>query len=517
MAEVADVAIRARLDDFERDMRKIPGISEKEIRSASRAMAKAWKLPEPDAGRVFEKRLQGLKQGASVFIGGAANDMEDLATGFGALGAAAAPVALGLAGVAAAAGGIVAGGALAGWLYSAADATGELKDEQDALSAAMLDLKTDVGDYVLPLFEGFIKVAIISTLAAKDFAASLLDGFDSVGRWYAALSPLAKGMVDAADGGFSRAAAAMVKLNEGGSDGLEIFGSYNDRANELIGSVGKVAEKQGKAATETARHTTATREHTTALEHEIAALMARDEWMEKAVELDAREATLDDELTQQIIGNMRDIEVAQGAQRDTAAAAKEELSNTRDAWASFADAGLGAVGTVGDALLDLPGLSRGAATAIAATQKAAAVAGITVNALVAGSRAWADLGPIAGPIAAAAIGISAAGSIAAVGATQSSFHVGGMIGGGGGMAPDEVGVRARRGEAVMTAGAVAQLGGPAGVSALNSGRPAPMQIRVQQVYQHRGFGEFVSDELRMRSSPLGRAVRGKAKAGRSSG
>jgi hypothetical protein len=144
-----------------------------------------------------------------------------------------------------------------------------------------------------------------------------------------------------------------------------------------------------------------------------------------------------------------------------------------------------------------------------AVSKAAAVAQIAIQAAVAIMRALAELGPIAGGFAAAGVGATAAVQTAKVLSTpMPEFPFGGMINpdalrGALRLSPDHGLVSAEPGEAVMNRGAVNRMGGPAAVEAMNRGQvstsPGPMVI--QQVYGHRVFDTFISDNLK-KGGPL---------------
>jgi len=140
-------------------------------------------------------------------------------------------------------------------------------------------------------------------------------------------------------------------------------------------------------------------------------------------------------------------------------------------------------------------------------QKAAAIAQITIDAAVAAIKAYATLGPIGGPVAAAAIA-GIAGLQAGIVASQDAptYHVGGMIGSAG-TAPDEVGITARRGEGVLTRQGVSAIGGPEALDAANNGAGSSGALTVVHQYKHRPFNAMIIDNLGMAGSPLRRAIR----------
>jgi hypothetical protein len=103
--------------------------------------------------------------------------------------------------------------------------------------------------------------------------------------------------------------------------------------------------------------------------------------------------------------------------------------------------------------------------------KALAIAQATIDALAAAARAGRDYPfPLSLGVAASAYATGAA-RVATIAATEPSFHVGGMVSDPP-TAPDEVRAKLTRGEGVLTARGVANVGGPDGVAKLNRGAPA---------------------------------------------
>lgn len=132
--------------------------------------------------------------------------------------------------------------------------------------------------------------------------------------------------------------------------------------------------------------------------------------------------------------------------------------------------------------------------------QAAALVQIAVNTALAVSKASSQTGVLA---AAAIPGIVALGAAqAAVVASQAppKFHSGGMI------APDERTITAQTGEGVLSRSGVSAAGGAEGVHALNSGKGG-QTIIVQQVWKHKIFDEFITENLRRTGSPLASAIR----------
>lgn len=109
-----------------------------------------------------------------------------------------------------------------------------------------------------------------------------------------------------------------------------------------------------------------------------------------------------------------------------------------------------------------------------------------------------------------AAGLAAAGGavqVATIAAARPSFHSGGMAD----FSPDEASAVIRRGEAVLSPQGRRALGDDT-IRAANAGMGSGQTIMVQQVYRHRVFDSFVSDNLRTRG-PLARALGAGGRAG----
>jgi len=152
-----------------------------------------------------------------------------------------------------------------------------------------------------------------------------------------------------------------------------------------------------------------------------------------------------------------------------------------------------------------------AAMASFVISRASAIAQITMATAKAIMESLTILPPF-GPIQAAAVGVTGAVQLATVMSTPPpTFHTGGGIGSSG-VAPDEVTIRAKSGEGVLSAQGMAAIGGRAGLNGLNRGGSGPELVVVQK-YQHRAFGSFIQDDVRMVNSPLRRAIKGQKKVG----
>jgi hypothetical protein len=223
------------------------------------------------------------------------------------------------------------------------------------------------------------------------------------------------------------------------------------------------------------------------------------------------------------IVDRRQAEAAAAAEREAEIQARvdAEIAATeqaRDAWQKAHDAEMASIAAEKaarqDYALTLASSQAGAVASIASEYerlyglyKTAAITQITIDAAVAAMKAYATLGPIGGPIAAAAIGGIAAIQAGVVASQDTpQFHVGGLIGAGGN-APDEVGITARRGEGVLTRQGVEAIGGTAALDAANRGTGTPETIRIDHVYKARSFGVVFSDSYGMAGSPVRQAIR----------
>jgi hypothetical protein len=131
--------------------------------------------------------------------------------------------------------------------------------------------------------------------------------------------------------------------------------------------------------------------------------------------------------------------------------------------------------------------------------QAAGIVQVTINTIVAASKAMAELGPIAGAISAAAIGVSGAAQVAAIaGQSPPKFHAGGILAPDELYAPRPVITRNEIG-GVLTSRGTAALGGPAGVASANRGEsPSGPQV-VQLRFRHRILDEVLVDYARRRT------------------
>ena len=149
--------------------------------------------------------------------------------------------------------------------------------------------------------------------------------------------------------------------------------------------------------------------------------------------------------------------------------------------------------------------------------QAAALIQIAINTAVAITAALAQLGPVAGGIAAAGIAVTGGVQAAAVGGqSPPEFPGGGVIEGDllqtSGMSSDHGLVGAQKGESVLNKAATSRLGRD-GVDALNRGGGGGGWPTIgQMVYKHRIFDSFVRDNL-AKGGPLADAIQGRRRVG----
>jgi hypothetical protein len=153
--------------------------------------------------------------------------------------------------------------------------------------------------------------------------------------------------------------------------------------------------------------------------------------------------------------------------------------------------------------------TRAAARKAFLIDKAAKMASAAAATALAVVQALSSAPPPFNYIAAGAVGAAGLVQQGVIMAQQPTFHAGGFV--GGGMAPDEQQATVRRGEAVLSPVGRRAMGDDT-IRAANAGMGSGQTIMVQQVYRHRVFDSFVSDNLRTRG-PLSRALGAGARAG----
>jgi hypothetical protein len=155
--------------------------------------------------------------------------------------------------------------------------------------------------------------------------------------------------------------------------------------------------------------------------------------------------------------------------------------------------------------------TRAAARKAFLIDKAAKMASAAAATALAVVQALASAPPPYNYIAAGAVGAAGLVQQGVIMAQQPTFHAGGLI---GTMAPDEQQATVRRGEAVLSPAGRRAMGDDT-IRAANAGMSSGQTIVVQQVYRHRVFDSFVTDNLRTRG-PLARALGAGARVGQRS-
>lgn len=169
------------------------------------------------------------------------------------------------------------------------------------------------------------------------------------------------------------------------------------------------------------------------------------------------------------IAKMRKVEAARAALSDSLTAANQR---DQDAIVGAFDSSLGAISSLaGEAASKTAESNAEVSKRWFAFSQASAISQALINGALAVTKSFAELGPIAGAVAAGAVGITTGAQIAQIAAQDPpSFHVGGVISGVRDLAPDETYVRARRGEGFLTPRGVEAAGGSQGIRAMNQGR-----------------------------------------------
>lgn len=502
----------------------IEGVSEKSAKRATAAVLKEMQSAAKEAekttaaaAKAAETATNDVKKGATVLLGGVVGDIEDVVGALGAMG----PAAVAASGAVA----VMAGGLAALWaeykvvgmLYEFADATGKLKDEQKALSVAIDSTKQAIGDRFVPVFEGAIIGVTAGVLAIRDFTLRALDAASATITWYKTLPTFAKALIGNVAPALQQA-DAIDKLSEGLRTGTIDAGGYVAQARSLVG---------GLAAVEAvSKRTTAAVHETTAAKNEAAnAAKAAAEWEEQYAYEQAKNAA-NWIAQQQAINRANDApeldrqrRLAWLAEYDKKAAqlAIDEQARAQAVALAQQQAALQTASQWGSTIQSLGGLfeqlsaiiignaedgseaQKKAALVAFRVNQAASIAAIAINTAVAIVKALAEMGPVAGGLAAIGIGATGLAQAAAVAATPPpTFHVGGVVGepgrvsSSGPNAPDEVMVRARRGERVV----------PRGQDA------APAPVIVMQ-YNHRLFDLAEGDRAKRASPYRSLAMHGK--------
>ena len=437
-----------------------------------------------------------------------------------ALGPAGLAAAGAVGGVTLAFGALYAEYRIVGMLYDAAAATGELNDEQAALDAAMRQVSETWGRALAPTFEGLMIGVVAGALALDDLTRKFIDVAKASLTWYRGLGTIGKAAIDATIGPMFKQLDSLDKLSSGLSDGSVSLGGYADRARGLISVQGSLAQAHDKTTKATQRKTQADKAaaETTKAAAEAADQAAYEE-LKNAENWIAKQRALEEANTKEARQNAAKLEwlaeydkkaaeLATAEQQhaaELAAAQKAAAEQTVANWTSALDSLSSGFDAITQLIVqsaeDGTDAQKKAALVAYRVNQTAAIASILINTSVAIVKALAELGPVAGGIATAGIVLTSAAQVAAVAATPPpTFHTGGMVGQPGRVgssdpnAPDEVMIRARRGEQVS----------PRNQGQSDGGAP----VIIMQ-YNHRLFDMAEGDRARRASPYRALAMSGK--------
>jgi len=121
-------------------------------------------------------------------------------------------------------------------------------------------------------------------------------------------------------------------------------------------------------------------------------------------------------------------------------------------------------------------------------RKGIALSEIAINTAIGITRALALEGAL-GFVAAGAIGAAGAAQAVLVASEEPKFHMGGLVGSGSPLAPDERRITAQTGEAVLSTSAVRRLGGSEGIQAIERGQTSSPIVVVTNPFKH--YDRFV--------------------------
>lgn len=449
----------AKIERLQAELAKIPGATDKAALAAAQRLEARMDKASRHAGKAVDNNIGGaLKRiAAGSGYGDIAEKLSNLGQGVSALGAGSVVAAAGIGAIAAAGVG----------LYAATAATGVLADENARLRREVDDLVYSVGTLMPGAFESGTSAladlvaamgpAVTGMRALINIGGELTDEFTTQGaitiglltsalsgnaeeaqRW-AGIYNSSRGYVGAIEAG----TAATVEAEKA----LRIL-----RYNQTQWSGPKLkAEGGAGGAAKKAPRVVAAREHTTALGEEIAALQKRDEWAEKALELDQMEAAALAELTVQMGTNAEAIEEA-GVLRASEAMARAEIIDglrherdlrienreiARDAALSEIGQAARVAGAIGKMIEDRAGRNKKAALVGFRIQQGAAAAEVALSTIAAVIEAAPN--PIAMALAGAAGGLATAAVFAT---PPPKFHQGGQA--------DEGVAIVRQGERVLS-------------------------------------------------------------------
>jgi hypothetical protein len=608
--ETVQISIRARMNEFEQEMKKIPGVTEKEAKKMVQALGQQLARTEKAAKKAFEEtRGHGAsafkeigEAGDRVFseLGGVFGDIGGALSTFIESGAKAGGALGGVAGGATLAAGAIAGatlavGFLAGEMISFVDGADEAVERLHEISGiqplsgetlASLDewnqgqlaaeaggkrlhavlageLAQAFGD--LPVLISAVTNALADGVEAAGAFTDKIDDVQSTARKTLAVMTLGTTELIAWATGFDQATEAAREHVDAVDEVGESVKEARDFAREAAIALGLLVDEEQEAADAKERASRAklaaadaeraaaadaadreavltrmTNEHIAATEllqqitesanasalsqtgKLIAAHEAKNEKIREALEItgdvaaaQAAQAAVDEELERELLARREELR-AEHLERLKKAEAQthEEIGEIAlDSFNRTASAFGDVVGLMIKQGEDLTEAEKARALFLFDLQKTAALTQIAVNTAVAITKALAELGPIAGPIAA-----TGAAQAAVVMAQQPpEFPSGGMVTaehlGSSTGSPDHGAVGVQAGEGIVNHRGMAALGED-GLNALNGGGGLGGTLVVEQRYRHKVFDRFVKDNLR-RGGPLGQAIHGVRRPGHS--
>ena len=545
--ETITLQYKAELSDLRKSLQSIPNISETEARKMVSKLDKAWKRVASDQQKAQKEAQQAIKQGSSAVFGSIVNDVEDVTGALAALGPAGAVTVASVAGLAAvgvAAVGAV--GAVVGLVEAGYDAAQRLEDvgATELISDQQVETLTQAHQALGAIGRAVDVVTVAmgaelapaverAALIVADLTLRALEAFDGFAQGHDVLHELAvdgvQGLIDALSlllGGPLRAVVVgLIGLVEVGQQLGTLPPALEGAADAVLrlrdGLHGGWAEWV-VGAVEAEVGTYRVRDSTVALASAVAELGRTQHQVREQENTDLREAQRQAELWYDWIlereaERVEAIQRAAEQQRQTIYDLASELTSVvqdvtsqmlaaldeyearirgqREFWAESSQAGITAVGDLAQAIADgaqdgSKAQKRAAMAAFRIQQggELAAIGMATAGAIV---KAIELFGPPPSPP-----GIAAIATAGTIGATQAavvaatpppSFHVGGQVGPSTPLQPDERYARVRPGSEIQTRQTAAQ---------------GATSITVVQQYQHRAFGAFIQDNLRMTSSPL---------------
>lgn len=541
MAAEVRLNVVADFSQFKANMAKIPGVTEAEAKKASAAFFREWQAKLKAATASVEKGSAGLA-GYGKGAAQAKEATEKLAAAMGLVSPEAANV---LRQVGMLSGSLsVLGGPLAavGLLLGAGFLAWKSYHEEEEIANRIAANSAAVRKAIAPILEDTQKKLVALAVATGDLTAAegehASTAIDTLAKWRTAMGEtIAKqaelrkaqdsvttSVIDwvenvSASGGLLSGIAFVGAAVDGlTTDSAEYGAELDDLTAKVTDAAGafkanriatdELSDATAKAAANKTALAAAAKDAKKAAQDEADYYRellvetdkidrdVRDEANARAVEAGEEDRRLWDESAQAAIKAEKKkqdaiiesakVRIAKAKAEKAAVISSTEdiLSSTSDLFASLAEAqGKGA---------------KQQALALFGISKAAAAAELIVSEVTAVAKAY-ELGPIAGSVAAVAMGVKFAAFTAQLAAAEPpSFATGGIV------AADHTTIAASPGEGVVNKRGMSSLGED-GLAALNRGA-ASQSITVAMQYKHRIFDRFIDDNLR-RNGPLARFIR----------